>query len=229
MATSKKNEPVESKAVTPEELQQVETLQEEAQQDTISDRKLILAPLVKYGAVAFVLAGIIVTTAVMLNSDNDIDKQVAALETEITLQKPTEQLTEQEVIKITEITTPATETLASNDETTTVAIAPEVIQPVATAPVMSAPVTTPTKIAFKAFDPKARMAEHHEFMAKQDQKYLESFKNNQSRQIERLRKQLVQQQERIDAIEKRNMETYEMRETSIKRMQEAREQSLNRI
>lgn len=49
-----------------------------------SDARIILGPLVKYAAAGFVIVGIIITTAVMLDSQfNDIDREVAALEAQL--------------------------------------------------------------------------------------------------------------------------------------------------
>ena len=229
MATAKKKETVESKIETTEEIQQ-----EEIQQETISDHKLILGPLARYGVIAVVIVGIIVTTTVMMNREfNEIDAQVAALEIEIAQQNQLEQQTEQEVTKTVEtvevVSTESTETIASNDETTPVTTLPEVVLPVATAPVVAAAVSTPVQPVSKPLDAKARIAKFHEFMVQQDQKHLDSYKASQAKQIEMLRAQLTRQQARIVAIEKRNQEAYAMRKAAVKSMQEAREQSLNRI
>ncbi|MGD8933802.1 MAG: hypothetical protein PVF35_03415 [Gammaproteobacteria bacterium] len=52
--------------------------------DTPSDARVILGPLVKYAAMGFVLVGIIITTAVMMDRQlNDIDQEVAELEAEL--------------------------------------------------------------------------------------------------------------------------------------------------
>ncbi len=224
MATASKKETVESKIETTEESQQ-----EEVQQDSISDRKVILAPLAKYGAVAVVIVGIIVTTAIMMNREfNEIDAQVAALEIEIAQQNQPKLQTEQEVTKTT---AEPVETLANNDEATPVTTLAEVIQPVATeaAVSVSAPVSIPAQPVSRTLDAKTRIAKFHELMAQQDQKQLDTYKLNQARQIEMLRAQLTRQQERIEAIEKRNQESYAIREAAVKRMQHTREQSLNRI
>ena len=92
MATAKKKESVENKIETTEEIQQ-----QEGQQETISDHKLILAPLAKYGVVAVVIVGIIITTAIMMDREfNEIDAQVAAIESEIAQQNQLEQQSEHE-------------------------------------------------------------------------------------------------------------------------------------
>jgi len=229
MATAKKKESVESKVETTEE-----TPQEEIQQDAISDRKIILAPLAKYGVFAVIIVGIIVTTAIMMNREfNEIDAQVAALEIEIAQQNQPTPQTEQEVTKTTEQTEQAAvepvEVIASNDKAIPVTTLAEVIQPVATAPVVSAAVSAPAQPASRTDDAKTRIAKFHEFMAQQDQKQLDTYKLNQAKQIEMLRAQLTRQQERIEAIEKRNQESYALREAAVKNMQKARKQSLNRI
>ena len=229
MATAKKKESVENKIETTEEIQQ-----QEGQQETISDHKLILAPLAKYGVVAVVIVGIIITTAIMMDREfNEIDAQVAALEIEIAQQNQLEQQAEQEITKTAEIAEVAhiesTKTIASNDETTVVTTLPEVVLPVATAPVVTAAVPAPAQPVLQTMDSKARIARFHEFMAQQDQKHLDSYKASQAKQIEMLRAQLTRQQERIEAIEKRNQESFAIREAAVKHMQKAREQSLNRI
>ncbi len=224
MATAKKKESVESKIETTEE-----TPQEEIQQDAISDRKIILAPLAKYGVFAVIIVGIIVTTAIMMNREfNEIDAQVAALEIEIAQQNQPALQVEQEATKTTEqmqeTAIEPVEVIASRDEATPVTTLAEVIQPV-----VSAAVSAPAQPAFRTDDAKTRIAKFHEFMAQQDQKQLDTYKLNQAKQIEMLRAQLTRQQERIEAIEKRNQESYALREAAVKNMQKARKQSLNRI
>ena len=114
MATSKKTEQVETKTEVAEETQQ-----EETQQDAISDRRLILAPLARYGVVAIIIASLIVTTAIMLNKEyNQIDSQVATIEAELAQKN---QVAEQEAIKSdTSVEVASTETTGavSNTETT---------------------------------------------------------------------------------------------------------------
>ncbi len=224
MATAKKNETVESEIETTEESQQ-----NEVQQDSISDRKIILAPLVKYGVFAVIIVGIIVTTAIMMNREfNEIDAQVVALEVEIAQQNQPALQTKQEVTKTTEqmqeIANASVELIASNEKAIPVTTLPEVIQPTVPATVLVP--AQPTSITD---DAKARVARFHEFMAQQDQKQLDTFKLNQARQIEMLRAQLTLQQERIEAMVKRNQKTYAMREAAVKNMQNARKQSLNHI
>jgi hypothetical protein len=54
------------------------------EQDKQSDARIILGPLVKYAAVGFVLVGIIITTAIMLDRQfNSIDREVAELRTKL--------------------------------------------------------------------------------------------------------------------------------------------------
>jgi len=225
MATARKKESVESKTETTEESQQ-----EEVQQDAISDRKVILAPLLKYGMAAVVIVGIIVTTAIMMNREfNEIDAQVAALEVEIAQQNQSELQTEQAVTKTQETTIEPVKAVASIDKTTPVTTLAEVIQPVVSAPVVPTAIPAPVQPASRMFDAKTRIAKFHELMAQQDQKHLDTYKLNQAKQIEMLRAQLTRQQERIEAIEKRNQESYALREAAVKSMQQARKQSLNRI
>lgn len=248
MTTSETKEPVEN-----------ETTSEEPQQNNISDRRLILGPLAMYGIIAFVIAGLIVTTAIVIGNEfNQIDNQVATLDDEIAQQNQMVELAEPDVTESNKNTEEplieATEVTNNNSEENVVANVPvpATEQPIAASPLPTLPLatsplvpaetmattTTPPQTAFdETFDPMdrmtkrmaARIVERNQFMAKQDQELLDAFKNSQAKQIEMMRKQLVRQQERIDAMEKRHQETYELREAAIKRMQEAREQSLNRI
>ena len=62
----------------------VDNNEKPAEQAQPSDARIILGPLVKYAAMGFVLVGIIVTTAVMLDRQfNTIDQEVAALQAEL--------------------------------------------------------------------------------------------------------------------------------------------------
>jgi hypothetical protein len=238
MATSKKKPAKDSKEITSTESLQDDS-QLETEQLTVSDSKLVLAPLAKYGVVAVAIASIVVVTAVMMNRElNDIENQVASLEAEIAEEMQFDQQPAEE-IKVIEDNS-ATVAVVAEQAVSSPFDAPPVVElPVATAPAVEVPVvnssvTTPvaaiaqpatqTNVGFKA-----RIIEHHAYMAKQDQKHLNSFKANQAKQIEMLRKQLAQQQVRIDAIEERNQKSYDMRKANIKRMQDIREQSLNRI
>lgn len=245
MTTEQTKEPVENEAV------------DETQQDTPSDRRVILGPLVLYGLVAFVVSGLIVTTAILIDKEyNQIDKQVTTLHTEIEDQHHAEQVVEPKPAKLNEdIKGPAVETMAAVDNNIekatevkilevdqSITVATDTAEPEAialeAAPVVTAPETsTTTKPAqvedYKTFDPEkrrvARITEHNEFMARKDQEMLSSFKASQAKQIEMLRQHLARQQQRIEALEKRNLETYQMREAAMKRMQKDREQFLNRI
>jgi len=233
MAKARKVE-IKEEAIATEEIQQDETQQEAP----VSDRKLILAPLAKYGVIAIIMVSIIVTTAIMLNKEfNGIDAQVAALDAEIA-QRNSEltvsETTETEEVAIieeaTETVSTETEVVAEVVTTETTAAQttlPEVTLPVATAP--AAPFVFAKPAQPVVSDVKSRIAKHHKYLATQDKKQLETFKANQARQIEMLRAQLVKQQDQITVIEMRNQKSYDMRVTAVERMQNARNESLNRI
>ena len=245
--TETNNKELEGEVVTAD----TDTRQDQ-QQETVSDTRLLVAPLYKYGAIAIVIVSAIVTATIMLNGELDtVEDEIATIQNEIAVQN----LAEMEVITPVVEDTSGTQTTADlvspaltpvaisaeaemafideTDTTVTEATVTETAAPVTPDSETIAPVLTaefaPQEFAPPAFDHKARIAEQHAYIAKQDQEYLDSFKNRQAKQIEWLRDQLARQQQRIEAIEKRNQETYEMRAASIKRMQQAREESLGRI
>jgi len=62
-----------------------------------------------------------------------------------------------------------------------------------------------------------------------DSKQLDQYKAHQDKRIERLREQIVQQQQMIETLILRNKEGFDMRAASMQRHQAKREQMLNRI
>jgi len=228
-----------------------ETTDVESQQEAVSDSKLLLAPLAKYGVIALLIVGVIVTTTIMLNRGLDtVEEEIAqqslaametektpatgesvsevstpAVSTDITVVKTTTALVSPAltpVIVSTDAVTPGVESTIVETNT------PETVASDIVAPVIAANVA-PQRYMPPVFDHKARIAEHHAYLAKQDQDYLDGLKTRQAEHIQMLQQQLARQQLRIEEIEMRNQETYEMRAVSIKRMQQTREESLNRI
>ena len=76
---------------------------------------------------------------------------------------------------------------------------------------------------------QARIADRNQYLNTLDTQSLEDFKANQQKMIDMMRQQLSHQQKIIDQMRARNQESYDMRAASIKRMQEARDRSLERI
>ena len=62
-----------------------------------------------------------------------------------------------------------------------------------------------------------------------ESKQLDTYKANQDSQVVRLREQISQQQQMIEALIVRNKDQFELRSTSVQRNQANREQMLNRI
>lgn len=312
-------EPTNNQQAEPTESPETEIQQNQTEQEPVSDTKMLLAPLVKYGIAALLIVGVIITTAIYMNSEfNTIDEQLASVEAEVAQQNHASVDTDvstaentavnEAAVTETAVIEPAVTEAAINEKAVTEAAVSEkavaetaVVEVVAQVAAQSesvemavdniseeapgqSPATavtmestandlavvesaTPDKAAaetaagvteftaaeavesetalsetaqaaplvatsqFASHDAarKARIAEQHAEIAKQDQEYLESFKSRQVEQIKWLREQLVRQEQRIEQIEKRNQESYEMREANIKRMQQAREESLNRI
>lgn len=76
---------------------------------------------------------------------------------------------------------------------------------------------------------QARIADRNSYLDTLDTKSLEDFKVSQQKMIEMMSQQISRQQDIIEQMRARNQDAYEMRAASIKRMQEARERSLERI
>ncbi len=76
---------------------------------------------------------------------------------------------------------------------------------------------------------QARIADRNSYLDSLDTRSLENFKASQQKMIEMMRQQITRQQDIIEQMRVRNQDAYEMRAASIKRMQEARDRSLERI
>jgi len=85
------------------------------------------------------------------------------------------------------------------------------------------------RIEANKLEQKQHMAEMFTRVKTLEAQQLDRFKISQDEQIKRLRDQIAQQQQLIDAMVLRNKKYYEMREASVQRNQANREQILNRI
>ena len=250
-----------------------------------SDNKAVFGPLGKYAAVAVIMVGIIVTTALMLDRQlQSVDEQIAAIEKEVASIHAAEasipeqtatvetaaadvEVTEIEVIEeatseTVAVVEAAVETPAAATETATAAAVAETpavqetAAPVAVVATTEATIATAPAAPFEMATAKNNAAQaHQEQLAKENQaridaykqeqkqhmsemfariKTLESqqldrYKANQDSQIVRLRKQISQQQQMIEALVLRNRELFELRAANMQRSQNNREQALNRI
>lgn len=82
--------------------------------------------------------------------------------------------------------------------------------------------------AYKA-EQKQHMTEMFARIKTLEAKQLDRYKANQDGQIARLREQIAQQQQMIDALALRNKDLFELRAAKVQRNQANREQALNRI
>ena len=76
---------------------------------------------------------------------------------------------------------------------------------------------------------QARIADRNDYLKTRDHKNLEELRVSQQKMIEWMRQQIDHQQEIIEEMRARNQDAYEMRAASMKRMQEARDRSLEKI
>ena len=238
-----------------------------------SDNKAVFGPLGKYAAVAVIMVGIIVTTALMLDRQlQSVDEQIAAIEKEVaSIHAAEASIPEQTAtvetagadVEVTEVEVTeeaASETVAVIEtvaEPAAVAEAPAVQEAATPAVVATTEATTTTAPApFEMAAAKNNAAQaHQEQLAKENQaridvykqeqkqhlsemfariktlesRQLDRYKANQDSQIARLREQISQQQQMIEALVLRNRELFELRAANIQRSQNNREQALNRI
>ncbi len=208
------------------------------------------APLGKYAAIAVVMVGIIVTTAIML--DKQLDKaetDIASIESEIAeLNKAqanatTTTQTERQVrvaaeqattvststtdvdievaeIDATEIDTSVNNNLVNNQPSEVVA---------STVAAQTNAGSHPTRIESYKVQQRSRMTEMFDRMKQLESKQLEQYKAQQAEQVARLRNRVSTQQEQIDTLIQRNENLFELRSASMQRSQAQREQMLNRI
>ncbi len=236
------------------EVETTETQTDAATQQ--SDTKVLVTPLIRYAAIGVVLVGIIVTTALMLDRQiDDIETEIAALETEIveannTITATTAVVAETvETVQVVE-TTPVIETIpvvevATEVETATVVetatdktpvevaekIAVETVAPVevAVSPVQAQPVQPAIMASDRMpFETSFEdmIAERNEYLKEMDRIYLEEFKASQQQQLEMMREQLARQEQRIIDMEKRQQQRYNIRAANIKETQQMREEFL---
>ena len=206
------------------------------------------APLGKYAAIAVVMVGIIVTTAIML--DKQLDKaetDIASIESEIaelnkvqadaTATTQTErqiQVAAKQAITVstsvtdvdievteidaTEIDTSVNNNLANDQPSEAVA---------ATAQTNAG--SHQTRIESYKVQQRSRMTQMFDRIKQLESKQLEQYKAQQAEQVARLRNRVSTQQEQIDTLIQRNENLFELRSASMQRSQAQREQMLNRI
>jgi BMFP domain-containing protein YqiC len=69
--------------------------------------------------------------------------------------------------------------------------------------------------------------ERNAYLNERDKAYLEEFKASQEKQLQLMRERLARQEQRIEAMEKRNQERYETRAADVMEMQQRRENFLS--
>jgi len=184
---------------------------------------------------------------------------VTTTDTEVSKAEVTEEVTGETIaVAETAVETPAAEPVITEAATVPVAetpVTPEAVAPVvaanATAPAATTPATqfemTPVKNngtqarqqqlakenqaridAYKQ-EQKQHMTEMFARIKTLESQQLDRYKANQDSQIVRLREQISQQQQMIEALVLRNKELFELRAASMQRGQNNREQVLNRI
>ncbi len=202
------------------------------------------APLGKYAAIAVVMVGIIVTTAIML--DKQLDKaetDIASIEssiksemaelnkvqanatvttqTERQVQATTVSTSATDVdIEVAEIDTSVNNNLANNQPS-------EIIASTVTAQTNAG--SHQARIESYKVQQRSRMTDMFDRIKQLESKQLEQYKTQQAEQVARLRNRVSTQQEQIDALIQRNENLFELRSASMQRSQAQREQMLNRI
>ena len=201
------------------------------------------APLGKYAAIAVVMVGIIVTTAIMLDKQLDkaetdiasIENEIAELnkaqntattQTERQVQVAAEQATTVSTsatdvdIEVAEIDTSVNNNLANNQPS-------EIVASTVTAQTNAG--SHQARIESYKVQQRSRMTEMFDRINQLESKQLEQYKARQAEQVARLRNRVSTQQEQIDALIQRNENQFELRSASMQRSQAQREQMLNRI
>ncbi len=207
------------------------------------------APLGKYAAIAVVMVGVIVTTAIMLDKQlNKAETDIASIESSIrsemaeldkvqairqeqvaAKQATTVSTSAAEVeiaeIDVTEINTAELDASVNNNQANN--------QP---SEVVASTATTQTnasshqaRIESYKTQQRSRMTEMFDRIKQLESKQLEQYKAQQAEQVARLRNRVSTQQEQIDALIQRNENLFELRSASMQRSQAQREQMLNRI
>jgi len=215
-----------------------------------TSKQSTFAPLGKYAAIAVIMVGVIVTTAIML------DKQLNKAETEIA---SIESSIKSEMAELNKVQTNATKTIqpdsqvqvTSQPETTasasttkveidTAEINATVNTDIANTPSSDVIATAETNVnshvdshqaridSYKV-QQRSRMTEMFNRINQLESKQLEQYKAQQAEQVARLRNQVSTQQGQIDALIQRNENLFELRSASMQRSQAQREQVLNRI
>lgn len=221
-----------------------------------TENKKIFGPLGKYAIVAVIMVSIIVTTAIMLNKQlGSVDKQLAVIENEVAqLSTATDEETtattpvvaesasadEAAAVTAAQEATPAVETtpsqinVAQQEAATDASPADTVDETTAVTSNMSSrymQFTAESQARIDAYksEQKQHMTEMFDRIKKLEAQQLTQYKESQDKHVERLRQQIAEQQEIIDALILRNKESLQMREASMKKHQTSREEMLNRI
>lgn len=197
------------------------------------------------GSVDQELASIENTVAQKFSSETEVKDETVAVEVEtpaaiieettITTESSNVVKTEVEVVAIEESTAEVLITTETSVVTESAAIETAAIeQPAATAPAQfelasDSRAEQQARIEALKVQRKQRMAEMFARIKALEAQRLNQYKTNQEGQIARLREQIAQQQEMIEALVLRNKDHYDLRAANIQRVQSNREQMLNRI
>jgi len=207
----------------------------EADKKAVSDARIILGPLVKYALMGFVIVSIIITTGIMLDRQfNDIDRELALLESELAAAYPaTVTNTETaEKIKTTDVVVTnadlratVTTDLAENTETETPAVAETAVVDTA---VKAETISVIENTNIDPFDQsiEAVIAKRNAYLKEMDRIYLEEYKARQENQLQFMRQRLAGQKQRIRDIETRYQQRYDARAGEVMERQEQRESFL---
>ncbi len=209
-----------------------------------TDNQATFAPLGKYAAIAVVMVGIIVTTAIMLDKQlNKAETEIASIEDEIAelnkvqaktteaarSAKQTQVATKKVVTQKATVATPIeVNTATSNQPFEEAAVATSEVTPSAVTAEANVDSFQARTDSYKV-QQKVRMTEMFDRINQLESKQLEQFKTQQAEQVARLRNQVTTQQYQIDALIQRNENLFNLRLTSVQRNQAQREQMLNRI
>jgi len=211
-----------------------------------SNNKIVFGPLGKYAAIAVIMVSIIVTTAIMLGKQlNTVDEQIAAIEKEVAEihaaknDSSTDETTttEAQLAQNATVTPVVTEADYNAEQANSAETAPLTAAQFKMATTKTSAQTRQTQLAKEnqarieasKLKQKQYMADIFARIKVLESQQLDRYKTNQDGQVVRLRKQITQQQQMIEALVLRNKDLFELRSANMKRNQTNREQALNRI
>lgn len=153
-------------------------------------------------------------------------ESIPAVETAAVQQQP-------EVAEVTEAEKPAA-SVVENSPDTAPEVAPAAAQPVETETNAAKATVAKYVVADSAnknsdfFDQSMDelIAERNTYLEEKDRVYLEEFKASQNKQLQFMRARLARQEQRIEKMEIRNQEIYDIRAANVKEMQQIRESFL---